>query len=318
ARGSAHARDRSIHRRGLARRAHLRRREPLHPAEGETPRRRRRPPKALSEFGAPRCPGPRVPSRERCKRSFTMTQRLYRACVVRPKRLLGLTFLALLWTAPSEVEAANAGFVSAQGGEFVLNGGPFRFVGTNSYYMPSAATYSKAHVDDTLSLANSLGFTVLRTWGFYDGSGSGALQPSPGSYNESAFQALDYVLYKADLAGVRLLIALVNYWPDYGGVPQYVQWRAPGQGNDAFYTNATCKQMYKNYVSHVLNRVNSLNGRPYKTDPTVFAWELANEPRSGDRTGTIVNQWAAEMAAYIKSIDSNHMVGTGEEGFDTT
>ena len=137
-------------------------------------------------------------------------------------------------------------------------------------------------------------------------------------YREASFRAMDYVLYKADQAGVRLLISLVNYWGDFGGMPQYVRWCSPGSSTDAFYTNASCRQLYKNYVSHLVNRVNTYNGRLYRNDPTIFAWELANEPRSGDRTGQLVRGWIAEMAAYIKSIDSNHMVTTGEEGFDLT
>src|SRR5262249_39705635 len=157
------------------------------------------------------------------------------------------------------------------------------------------------------------------TWGFLDGWDAGAaLQPQAGVYDEGAFRALDYVLYKADLAGIRILVTLVNYWPEYGGMPQYLRWCAPGQPIDAFYTNPWCKQLYKSFVSHVLNRVNTYNGRAYKNDPTILGWELANEPRSNDHTGGIVRQWTAEMAAHVKSIDRNHLVGIGEEGFDTT
>jgi mannan endo-1,4-beta-mannosidase len=236
------------------------------------------------------------------------------------RAIVALALVILSCSGAALAEAANSGFVTAQGGELRLNGQRFRFASTNSYYMVDAGSdNSPAHTDDTMALATSLGFTVLRTWGFLDGPRAGAaLQPQAGVYNETAFRALDYVLHKADLAGIRLLVALVNYWSDYGGMPQYVQWCAPGQSIDAFYTNASCKQLYKNYVSHILNRVNTYNGRAYKNDPTILGWELANEPRSSDRTGSIVSQWTAEMAAYVKAIDGNHLVGLGEEGFDTS
>ena len=48
-------------------------------------------------------------------------------------------------------------------------------------------------------------------------------------------------------------------------------------------------QAYKNYISTVLTRVNTVNGRTYSEDPTVFSWELANEPAStADQTGETV------------------------------
>jgi mannan endo-1,4-beta-mannosidase len=217
-------------------------------------------------------------------------------------------------------EAANSGFVRISGGQFALNGQSFRFASTNAYFLVDAASDGSArHTDDMLQAAQALGFTVLRSWAFLDGTSAGAgLQPSAGVYDESAFRALDYVLHRADQANVRLLLALVNYWGDYGGVPQYLQWCAPGQGVNAFYTNGSCRQLYKNYVSYVLNRVNTYNGRRYRDDPTIFGWELMNEPRSTDPSGQVVTQWMAEMASFVKSIDPNHLVGTGEEGFDTT
>jgi endo-1,4-beta-mannosidase len=48
-------------------------------------------------------------------------------------------------------------------------------------------------------------------------------------------------------------------------------------------------QAYKNYIHTVLTRVNTVNGRTYSEDPTVFSWELANEPTStADQTGQTV------------------------------
>ena len=77
-------------------------------------------------------------------------------------------------------------------------------------------------------------------------------------------------------------------------------------------------QAYKNYIRKIVTRVNTITGVAYSNDPTVFAWELANEPHCNDgyedRLGvpraSIVRTWVAEIAAYIKSLDSNHMVGS--------
>jgi mannan endo-1,4-beta-mannosidase len=236
-------------------------------------------------------------------------------------RLL-LAGLLVLVAAPA-APGANAGFVTVADGRFVLAGRPFHFVGTNAYYLVPAATWGHtAYTDETMALARTLGFTVLRTWGFFDGPPRpSALQPGPGVYDEAAFRAMDYVLHQADLAGVRLLISLVNRWPDFGGMEQYVQWCQPGAGFEAFYTNGHCRQLYKDYVRHVVTRVNTYNGRRYRDDPTIFAWELANEPEAPDgwdRSGGTVRAWVAEMAAYVKSLDGNHLVGTGEQGYDTT
>ena len=51
----------------------------------------------------------------------------------------------------------------------------------------------------------------------------------------------------------------------------------------------------------------AVNGRVYKNDPTVMAWDLMNEPRCTGCADS-VQTWIANMSAFIKSIDSNHMV----------
>jgi mannan endo-1,4-beta-mannosidase len=54
----------------------------------------------------------------------------------------------------------------------------------------------------------------------------------------------------------------------------------------------------------------------YKDDPTIFAYDLCNEPRNeADLTGKTLTDWVTEMSAYCKSLDPNHMVTTGMEGF---
>jgi mannan endo-1,4-beta-mannosidase len=63
----------------------------------------------------------------------------------------------------------------------------------------------------------------------------------------------------------------------------------------------------------------------YKDNPTIFAWELANEarcgadgvrnlPRSDKCTPEVITAWYDEMSTYIKSLDKHHLVTTGSEG----
>ena len=96
-------------------------------------------------------------------------------------------------------------------------------------------------------------------------------------------QGLDFVVSHAKSYGIKLILSFVNNYKDYGGRAQYVQWgRGAGQNimsDDDFYTNPTVKGYYKNHVKTVMTRVNSISGIAYKDDPTIFSWELINEPR---------------------------------------
>ncbi|KAG0492768.1 hypothetical protein HPP92_006166 [Vanilla planifolia] len=86
--------------------------------------------------------------------------------------------------------------------------------------------------------------------------------------------------------------------------------------DDEFFTNAVVKGYYKNHVKTVLTRYNTLTGTAYKDEPIIFAWELMNEPRClSDSSGNTIQAWITEMAAHVKSIDQNHLLEAGLEGF---
>ena len=91
-----------------------------------------------------------------------------------------------------------------------------------------------------------------------------------------------------------------------------------GQYHDDFFTNRRIVNTFKSYVRTIVTR--------YRDSPAVFAWELGNEPRCGaDGTRNLprspdcnvqtVSRWADEMSTFIKSIDRNHLVTLGDEGF---
>ena len=47
-----------------------------------------------------------------------------------------------------------------------------------------------------------------------------------------------------------------------------------------------------------------------------MAWELMNEPRcAGDFSGSKLQHWIDRTAEFLKSVDPNHLVTVGTEGF---
>jgi mannan endo-1,4-beta-mannosidase len=220
------------------------------------------------------------------------------------------------------VHAANSGFVRVQNGQFVLNGQRFDFVGTVAFALLAGRIYGLDHfTTDIIATARANGFRAVRTWGYFDGKPEG-IQPTAGQFNESALQALDWVVKQFDDAGIRLIVPLTaRYRYEQGGMELYVNWAGRGSDFVLFYTDPAVKALYKTYVQMLLNRTNVFTGRKYKDEPTILAWELADEPNlpdNRDPSGNIFHAWATEMSAFIKSIDPNHLVGTGEEGWDTS
>ena len=251
--------------------------------------------------------------------------------------------------------AEEMAFVSRHGDTLMLQDHPYGFAGANAYYlMESAARGDSATVGALFAAAAAQGIQVVRTWAFHEGLNSSdpaVLQSAPGHFEEQAFRALDFVIAQAHLHGIRLVLPLVNNWEDFGGMNAYVRWRSvvaagrvrlaasdrPGGqlvrgqfgrqyhtmvagtlGHDDFYTDTLIRQWYQTTIKTVLGRINTRTGIRYSEEPAILAWELANEPRSSDRTGDIVKKWASEMSAFAKSLDFHHLVGVGDEGMDVS
>lgn len=202
-----------------------------------------------------------------------------------------------------------------------MNGNLYYANGFNAYWLMYVASdpSQRSKVSTAFHEAASHGLTVARTWAFSDG-GYRPLQRSPGSYNEQMFKGLDFVIAEARKYGIKLILSLANNYDSFGGKKQYVNWaRSQGQfltSDDDFFRNPVVKGYYKNLIKTVLNRYNTFTGIHYKDDPTIMAWELMNEPRcTSDPSGRTIQAWITEMASYVKSIDRNHLLEAGLEGF---
>ena len=222
------------------------------------------------------------------------------------------------------------GFVYAQDGQFMLDGSPFYYAGTNvydfftygaSYGDPETQYMDKGRIDTHMRSLYENGIRVVRLWGFSHEEWHG-FEPQKGVYNEPQFMLFDYILQSASANGLKLIIALENYWLDYGGIATRLEWEGiniaehPEQGQ--FFTNEAAMQGYKDYVAYFVNRINHYDGIAYKDDPTIMAWELMNEPRyqgfGDDFSSNVLRAWVDDMGAFIKAMDPNHMLGTGLEG----
>ncbi len=106
---------------------------------------------------------------------------------------------------------------------------------------------------------------------------------------------LNDAVHKAGQLGLRLVLPLVNNWPHYGGMRQYVSWflelpddsYGEGTNHDHFYTDTNCKKAYRAWAKHVIGRRNRYTGLRCDTDPTTpLRHSAGRHRRVGSRATT--------------------------------
>lgn len=221
------------------------------------------------------------------------------------------------------------GFIQRLRGQLLLSGKPFRIAGANTYYF----TYVEEAVQKgVLDMADALQLNALRIWAFFDANAPGHGDVYFQSWNTASqrpeihdgpngLERLDRAIALAGDRGLRLILALTNNWPDFGGMPQYVKWFGlPAKHH--FYRSEAARQAYRSWVQQLVTRRNTLTGRLYRDEPAILAWELANEPRCetddgkplADGAPTLLG-WVDEMSRFVRGLDANHLIAVGDEGY---
>ena len=230
--------------------------------------------------------------------------------------------------------------IARQGTQFVKNGKPYRYIGTNMWYASVLGSKgeggNRERLCQELDHLKSIGVTNLRILTGPDAGSALAnpakpyLQTAPGILNDTILEGLDFVIAELDKRGMDAVIYLNNAWDWSGGYGFYLKECGYGdspntneEGGYSRYVDYCANfsrepkaiEMYYNYIKTIISRKNSITGRHYKDEPALMAWQLCNEPRPFAKDNkTAFAQWISGAAALIKSIDPNHLVSTGSEG----
>lgn len=219
-------------------------------------------------------------------------------------------------------------FVGVDGAELTIRGDSVHLFGTRPSDVMDL-NHPSERTEEMFDLLAEEGYTLGRVHAYQPFWGDESKQPQPGEYNEEVMQQLDRVVNAARTRGIRLSLMLINAKPalhnsetldDNPGVNAhtYANYADTAEEYDDFYTNEECKELYKQRVEAVLTRENTITGVEYRNEPAIAMWELGNEIEWSEpwkHDDPTLQPWITEMADYVKSIDNNHLVTTGEFGW---
>lgn len=253
-----------------------------------------------------------------------------------------LLFLLIGFTLSSVNTYAQ--FVKVDKGRFTIQNKPYYYIGANYWYggllaLSADSVKGRERLRKELDFLKSQGVTNLRVLAGAEGKGmingvdrvKPALQPEHNIFDPNVLKGLDFLLYEMGKRKMYAILYLSNNWEWSGGFLQYLNWNGqidasalkdkPTWDNlrdmtSKFYTCEPCVQDYKKQLNYILHRVNTYSKKAYINEPAIMAWELANEPRPMRPASVEAYKiWVKDITQTIKSIDKNHLVTLGTEGY---
>lgn len=188
--------------------------------------------------------------------------------------------------------------VAKSGQHLTLNGKPFSLRGVNYYDL---LAQSDATIQTAVQNVSASGMNTMRLWCFN----------KQGGMTVQDFTKLDYILTVAQKDHVKIICTLSNMFSDYGGIGAF-----GANSAQQFFTDPAVIQKYEQYVDSVVMHVNATTHRSLRSDSTIAAWELINEPRlEGAQNGNVIAAWVEQVGQHLLSQDPNHLLSPGTEGF---
>lgn len=240
----------------------------------------------------------------------------------------------------SQLLMGQSPYIAARNNQLMLGEKPYYYIGVNYWYGGLVANDDKGRerVKKELDFLKSKGVNNLRVMAGAEGAGQingvprvePALQSQSSVFNKELLIGLDFLLAEMDRRKMKAVIFLSNNWEWSGGFLQYLNWNdlipdstlkrklSWDEMRDyvsKFYACAKCREQYESQVRLLVERTNTITKKRYRDDPAIMAWEIANEPRPM-RPSAIeeYKNFISHTAAFIKSLDKNHLVTIGSEG----
>jgi len=202
---------------------------------------------------------------------------------------------------------AGSDYYHVEDGRIVYKGQIQYYVGTNVWYASRLAIENPERLERELDALSGLGVKNLRILA-----------------TDENFAGLDIVFDKLRERGMCAVLFLNNAWEwSEDGYRSYLEKAGEGpQPHPAvegyniymatmwkFASSPKAVELFQEHVQRVVSR--------YKDEPAIFSWQICNEPRPFTKEPEAIEAYVNYIystAKLIKSIDSNHMVSTGNEG----
>ncbi len=221
--------------------------------------------------------------------------------ITRRRFLGGLGSLGAVVAFPGLAHANPAsGFVRRSGPQYVVNRRPWRLFGGSTYGTLNPG--GQGTIPDTLSLALQAGLNTLRIVNFFDERGLDPAAP----YDPASWARVDAMLAALRANGLWAILDLSAY-------RNHLQNLALNTGSSI----TPYSQDWSGFVRFVAKRVNTVNGLPYKNDPTIAFVSFAGEPNP-PASQEPLKPTTAELTNFYSTVfgqwrrwDRNHMLGSG-------
>lgn len=206
-------------------------------------------------------------------------------------------------------------FVNIVNGKFVFQNKQFIMTGPNVYWLgyTEQGTYpSKEQIIEMFEIAKKTSSTVIRSHTLGHSSGKiNSLRPSNNTLNNKAWESIDFSFYMAENYNIKLICCLTDSYLWYNG--NYGDFcKTRNVPKKDFWTNIDVRNDFKNYIFQWLHHRNPYNGLLIKDNPALALIELGNELGNirpdHDSTNIPTFDWLNDIANYIKSLDSNHLI----------